>query len=169
MVYIILGHGFEETEALVPCDILRRGGVSVMLAGIGGEFVTGGHGITVKCDCQVEEIGLDGAEMIVFPGGSVGVESIGKSDRAMSIMKEAYEKGLFCAAICAAPTLLGKMGILNGKNAVCYPGLEDEMTGASPADCDCITDGKLITGRAAGASVSSAMHISMHMLPRCGM
>ena len=160
MVYIVLGHGFEEIEALAPCDILRRGGIDVMLAGIGGKTVKGGHGIEVTADCLVEDIDLDKADMIVFPGGSVGVESIADSAAAMTAMKNMYEKGKLVAAICAAPTLLAKLGILEGKKAVCYPGMEEEMAGAEVVqESGVVEDGNVITARAAGSSIDFGLAI----------
>ena len=154
MVYIVIGQGFEEIEALAPCDILRRGGVEVSLAAIGGKTVSGGQGISVEADCLVEDIDIDKAELIVFPGGSRGVVSIGSSDIAMKAMLDMYEAGKPVAAICAAPTLLGKLGILEGKEAVCYPGLEDQLTGAMPRpDESVVKSGTVVTGRAAGSAV----------------
>lgn len=159
MVYIILGEGFEEIEALAPCDILRRGGVRVSLAGIGSKTVVGGHGIKVEADCLVEEIDTKTAEMIVFPGGSVGVESIRKSSIALGKMLEMHKMGKETAAICAAPTILAKLGMLDGKKVVCYPGLEGQLDGAEYVDEPTMRDGKLTTGRAAGASIDFGLKL----------
>ncbi len=154
MVYIVIGQGFEEIEALTPCDILRRGGVNVSLAAIGGKTISGGQGIAVEADCLVEDIDVDKAELIVFPGGSRGVVSIGSSDIAMKAMLDMFKAGKPVAAICAAPTLLGKLGILEDKEAVCYPGLEDQLTGAiARPDESVVKSGTVITGRAAGSAV----------------
>ena len=125
MVYIILGNGFEEIEAIAPCDILRRGGVEVQFAGIGGKKIIGGHGITVEADVTVEE--MQDAEMVILPGGLGGVESIRGSETAMNAVKNAWESGKFVCAICAAPTILAQLGITDGKKATCYPGMENEM------------------------------------------
>lgn len=159
MVYIILGEGFEPVEALAPCDILRRGGVEVKLAGIGGLCITGGHGIRVCADCTVEEINEKDLEMIVLPGGLGGVQSILGCDRALQILQNAYHSDRLIAAICAAPTVLAKLGMTDGKNATCYPGCEDQMAGASTQAKPCVRDGRIITGQAAGASFAFGLEL----------
>ena len=153
MVYIILGNGFEEIEAVSPCDILRRGGVEVKFAGIGGTLIRGGNGITVQADCTVEEMDLDAMEMIVLPGGMGGVRSILGSETAMAAIKTAYEKDRYVTAICAAPTILAKLGITDGKHATVYPGMETDMGSAIMEDTDAVRDGKVLTGRAPGAAL----------------
>lgn len=153
MVYIILAHGFEEIEALAPYDILHRGGVQVYLASAEGEYVQGGHGVTVKCHARVSDIKMSETDMLVFPGGLAGVDSLEKSEKAMDLMLEAYESGKFAAAICAAPTLLANLKITDGKKAVCYPGMEDKMGAADIQDGEtAVRDGSVITGKAAAAS-----------------
>ena len=153
MVYILLGTGFEEIEAVSPCDILRRGGVEVQFAGIGGTLVTGGNGITVQADCAVEDMDLDAMEMVVLPGGMGGVRSMLASDAAMNAVKTAYAQGKFVTAICAAPTILAKLGITDGKHATVYPGMEEQMGSAMMEDVNAIRDGKVLTGRAPGAAL----------------
>lgn len=153
MVYIILGNGFEEVEAVAPCDILRRGGVDVKFAGIGGPLIKGSNGITVQADCTVEEMDLSAAELIVLPGGLGGVRSILGCETAMDAVKSAYESGKYVAAICAAPTILAKLHITDGKRATVYPGMEAEMGAALMEAVDAVRDGKVITGRASGASL----------------
>ena len=127
MVTIILGNGFEEIEAVAPCDILRRGGVEVQYAGIGGTLIKGGNGITVQADCTVEELDPDKVEMIVLPGGMGGVRSILGCEAAMDAVRSVYAQGKLVAAICAAPTILAKLHITDGKHATVYPGMESEM------------------------------------------
>ncbi len=153
MVYIILGKGFEEIEAVAPCDILRRGGLDVKFAGIGGLEITGGNGITVKADCTVEEMDLDAMELIMLPGGLGGVQSILSSAAAMDAVRYAYENGKFVTAICAAPSVLAKLGITDGKKATVYPGMEPHMGSAEMVDANAVRDGKVITGRAPGAAM----------------
>ena len=159
MVYIILGKGFEEIEALAPCDILRRGGVEVRLAGIGGKRITGGHGITVEADITVEEICRRGLEMIVLPGGLGGVQSIRDSEAALQAVQNAWQDGKFVAAICAAPTVLAELGITDGKTAVCYPGMEQEMGHANMTDLPAVRDGNLICGKAAGTALEFGLEL----------
>lgn len=153
MVYIILGTGFEEMEAICPCDMLRRGGVDVQFAGIGGKLITGGKGIAVQADCTVEEMDLQAMDMIVLPGGLGGVHSILGSETAMNAIRYAHENGKFVAAICAAPSILAKLGITDGKKAVVYPGMEDQMGCAIMQDADAVRDGKVLTGRGPGAAM----------------
>ena len=154
MVYIILGTGFEEIEAIAPCDILRRGGVEVRFAGIGGRDITGGNGITVRADCTVEEMDLENLELIMLPGGMGGVTTVRGSKASMDALRFAWENGKFVAAICAGPTVLADMGIPDGKNATCYPGLEGQMGSAHMVpDAAVVRDGMLITGTAAGCSI----------------
>ena len=153
MVYIILGTGFEEIEAVAPCDILRRGGVEVKFAGIGGTLIKGGNGITVQADCTVEEMDLENMELIMLPGGMGGVRSILGSEAAMNAVRYAYENGRLVSAICAAPTILAKLGITDGKHATVYPGMEDQMGSAMMEAVNAVRDGKVLTGRAPGAAL----------------
>lgn len=159
MVYILLGQGFEETEAIAPCDILRRGGVEVQLAGIGGTSVTGGHGITVAADLPVEEIQQENLEMIVLPGGLGGVASIRGCAAALDAVKTAWQTDKFVAAICAAPTVLAELGITEGRMATCYPGMEDRMGTARMTGRKAVRDGKLICGKAAGTAAEFGLEL----------
>ena len=152
MVYIILGEGFEETEAIVPCDLLRRAGVDARFAGIGGREITGGHGITVCADCAAEGTDLTKAEMLVLPGGLGGVASIQKSETVKKAVIRVYEDGGYAAAICAGPTVLAGLGITDGKRATCYPGCEAQMGSALICEENAVVDGRVITGRAPGAA-----------------
>lgn len=155
MVYILLGAGFEEAEALVTADVLRRGDLPVTLAGIGGMAVTGSHNITVQADLPVEEVSLKEGDMVVLPGGMGGVAAIEGSQAAMALVREA---ALDCwlAAICAAPTLLARAGLLfEGTRCVCYPGMERELSeaGAAPEmDRSVVVEGRLVTGRGPGSA-----------------
>lgn len=153
MVYILLAPGFEEAEALVPADLLRRANIETALVAVTGKPVPGSHGITVTADIALEDVDLSKADMVVLPGGGLGYKNLGREPQVERLVKEAAEKGLWVAAICAAPTLLGKWGLLTGKDAVCYPGMEEGLTGAQARmDQRFVTDGKIITGRAAGSA-----------------
>lgn len=152
MVYILLAPGFEEMEALAPADLLRRAGVETALAGLDSPSVTGSHGISVHTDLTAGQVTLSPEDMLVLPGGLVGVTNLGKSDTALTLIKTAHKIGCRLAAICAAPTLLGQLGILEGRKAVCYPGMEDRLTGAIAVDEDVVIDGPIITSRAAGTA-----------------
>lgn len=157
MVYILLGEGFEEAEALVAADVLRRADLPVTLTGIGGAYITGSHHITVRADRPVEQVVLKTGDMVVLPGGMGGVASMEGSAAAMALIRQAASGGdYWLAAICAAPTLLARAGLLpKGARCVCYPGMEGELSraGASPAmDKATVTKGRLITGRGPGAA-----------------
>ena len=153
MVYILLALGFEEAEALVPADLLRRAGIETALVSITGEPVPGSHGVTVTADTDLDGVDLSKADMVVLPGGGPGYKNLGKEPRVEELVRSAAEKDLWVAAICAAPTLLGKWGLLTGKDAVCYPGMEEGLTGAkAQMDRGFVVDGKIITGRAAGSA-----------------
>lgn len=157
MVYIILGKGFEEAEAVVPCDMLRRAGVDVRFAGIGGREIVGGHGITVSADCVAEETDLTAAEMIVLPGGMGGVKSILGSETVLHAVKTVYDNGGYAAAICAGPTVLAKLGITDGRKTTCYPGCETDMGGAKPCGEKAVVDGRVVTGKAPGTAFDFAL------------
>ncbi len=152
MVYMILGTGFEPMEAIAPCDILRRGGVEVQLAGIGGTLIEAGHGVRVQADCRVEDLKLASTDMVILPGGLGGVHSILACDTAMNFIRLAYADGKYIAAICAAPTILAQLHITDGRKATCYPGLEEKMGAAVMTACGAVQDGRVITGRAAGSA-----------------
>lgn len=156
MVYIILGRGFEESEAVVPCDMLRRAGVDVRFAGIGGREIVGGHGIPVCADCVAEETDLTEAEMIVLPGGLGGVQSILESKTVLNAVKAVYDNGGYAAAICAGPTVLAMLGITDGKRTTCYPGCEENMGGAKPCGDKAVIDDRVITGKAPGTAFDFA-------------
>ena len=160
MVYMLLGTGFEETEAIAPLDLLRRAGIAVQTVGVNGKHVTGGHGITVEADITLGEMDLTDMEMIILPGGLGGVASVRASAPAMAALKFAWENEKFVAAICAGPTVLADLGITSGKNATCYPGCETGMGDATVhADVPCIRDGKLITGASAGCAVEFGLSL----------
>jgi len=153
MIYIMLADGFEEAEALVPADLLRRAGKDVMLCSIADHMVTGSHNIRVEADGCINEASAENAELVMLPGGLKGTQNLGACEALHTLLTEVSEKGGLIAAICAAPSVLGGYGMLAGKKATCYPGFEDALTGA---DTGCgkgvVRDGNIITGKAAGAA-----------------
>ena len=154
MVYMLLGTGFEETEAIAPLDLLRRAKVQVLTVGVNGKTVYGSHGIGIEADITLDQLDLTNMEMIILPGGLGGVASVSASRESMDALKFAWDNGKFVAAICAGPTVLAKLGITNGRNATCYPGSEQDMGHAHMIpDAPCIRDGKLITGTSAGCAI----------------
>ena len=148
MVYMLLGTGFEETEAIAPLDLLRRAGVEVMTVGLNGLVIRGSHGICVEADTEIGDVDFKDLEMIILPGGLGGVASIRGCPAAMEVVRTAWENGKYTAAICAGPTVLADLGITDGKKATCYPGCEGQMVKEAA-----VTDGKLITGTSAGCAV----------------
>ena len=154
MVYMLLGTGFEETEAIAPLDLLRRAGVSVLTVGVNGKTVYGSHKIGIEADITIDEMDLTDLDMIILPGGLGGVASVRASREAMDALAFAWNNGKFEAAICAGPTVLADLGITDGKNTTCYPGCESGMGSANVlADAACVRDGNLITGTSAGCAI----------------
>lgn len=154
MVYMLLGTGFEETEAIAPLDLLRRAGVEILTVGINGKTVSGSHKIKVEADITIGEMDLTDVEMVIIPGGLGGVASLRASEAALDALKFAWENGKYVAAICAGPTVLADLGITDGLRATCYPGQEDHMGSAlMQENTAVVTDGRLITGTSAGCAI----------------
>ena len=154
MVYVLLGTGFEEVEAITPVDLMRRAGISVMTVGVTGKTVYGGHNIGIEADITLDEMDLTDLEMIVLPGGLGGVASARASEGALDALRFAWENGKFVAAICAGPTVLADLHITDGRNATCYPGCESGMGSAKMVSgTPCVRDGNLITGMSAGCAI----------------
>lgn len=160
MVYVLLGNGFEETEAIAPIDLLRRANIPTLTVGLEERLVRGGHNIAVEADITIGQMDLTDMDMIVLPGGLGGVASIRASKSAMDAVKFCWDNGKFVAAICAGPTILADMHITDNKNITCYPGCESDMgTANCIAGAACVRDGKLITGTSAGCAVSFGLKL----------
>ena len=153
MVYMLLGTGFEETEAIAPLDLLRRAGIQVQTVGLNGKVIYGSHGIGIEADIEIDQLRPEDLEMIILPGGLGGVASIRACSSAMDAVRYAYEHNKYTAAICAGPTVLADLGIPDGKNATCYPGCENQMGNANMVCSAAVIDGKLITGTSAGCAI----------------
>lgn len=154
MVYMLLGTGFEETEAIAPLDLLRRADVDVLTVGLNGKTVYGSHRIGIEADIEIHEMDLTNLDMIILPGGLGGVASCRACPAAMDALKFAWDNGKFVAAICAGPTVLADLGITDHKKATCYPGCEDGMGNACMQEnAAAVRDGKLITGTSAGCAI----------------
>jgi len=161
MVYVFLTEGFEEIEAVAPVDILRRAGLSVMTVGVGGMSVTGSHGITVSCDIGENDISLDeNLQAVILPGGMPGTSNLERSANLQSAIDYAHSHGKLICAICAAPLILGRRGLLSGKRACCYPGYEQELSGAEIVTAPVCVDGQFITSRGAGTAIAFALKIA---------
>ncbi len=161
MVYLFLAEGFEEIEALTPVDLLRRASIPVTTVGIGGKVICGAHGIPVEADITDSEFSKCPAdlEMIVLPGGMPGAKNLDASPVVEAALSFAAEKGRYIAAICAAPMIPGKRGLLQDRHAVCYPGFEEDLHGATVEQKGVVRDGAIITGKAAGYAGEFALKL----------
>jgi 4-methyl-5(b-hydroxyethyl)-thiazole monophosphate biosynthesis len=158
MIYVFLAEGFEEIEALTPVDLLRRAGKKVITVGVGDSVIMGSHGIPVVPDTIAQEAPLtDELEMIILPGGMPGTLNLEKSPYVQAAIDFCMEKNITIGAICAAPSILGHKGLLNGKTAVCYEGFEAQLEGAEISTGSVAVDGNIVTARGAGVAVQFAL------------
>ena len=153
MVYILLGNGFETVEALAPADVMRRAGIEVALVGVNGKEVVSGQNVTIQADLTLDQVNFEDLELLMLPGGLGGVDVISKSIPAVALIQRSANQGRWVAAICAAPTVLAHLGLLDRRNATVYPGMEEEMFSAIVKRGEkVVKDGRIITGQAAGSS-----------------
>ncbi len=154
MVYMLLGTGFEETEAIAPLDLLRRAGVQVLTVGMNGKTIVGSHNIGITADISLGEMDLTDLDMIILPGGMGGVTSVRGSREALEALRFAWDNGKFVAAICAGPTVLADLHITDGLDATCYPGCEENMGSANMIPhAAVVRHDRLITGTSAGCAI----------------
>lgn len=154
MICILLADGFEEIEALTPLDMLRRAGLNVKTVAIGSRIAVGAHGIAVVCDLLPEEVKLSEVSMTVLPGGMPGATNLDAAEFTDKIIAATLKNGGRLAAICAAPLILGRRGLLEGRRAVCYPGFENELRGATIACEGVVTDGNVTTAKGMGVALA---------------
>ena len=159
MIYMFLAEGFEEVEALAPLDLMRRAGCSVTTVGVGGSRVTGAHGISVKADITEDDYNDPAPQLIFLPGGMPGTLNLAKSPVVCGAVRTAAANGAYLAAICAAPSILGDMGLLCGKEAICYPGFEDRLAGATISQRRVVRDGTILTAAGMGVAVEFGLAI----------
>ncbi len=153
MIYVFLADGFEEVEALAPLDILRRASVAVQLVSITDDpIVEGAHGVQMVTDSLIADIDLGSADMLVLPGGLPGATNLDQCEALQKALVRQHAEGKMIAAICAAPLVLGHLGLLRGVRATCYPGFEGEMEGAVYTASLVERDGQFITGKGPGAA-----------------
>lgn len=160
MIYVFLADGFEETEALAPVDILRRCDLEVCTVGVGGEYITGSHNITVKADITEKEVTTDSIDAVVLPGGMPGTLNLEASAVVKACVSYCAQNNLPICAICAAPSILGHMGLLKGRRATCFPGFESQLEGAQVSGELAVIDGNIITGKGAGAAIEFGLQIA---------
>lgn len=156
-VYQFMADGFEDIEALIPLDVMRRGGTDFVTVSINGSReVTSAHGVTIKTDMTFEEACFDDAGLLMLPGGMPGAENLNNHEGVRKAILAQAEKGKLVSAICAAPMVLGSLGLLKGKRATCYPGFETYLEGAEYTGELCTTDGNIITGEGPAAALPYA-------------
>lgn len=160
MIYVFLAEGFEEMEALAPVDILRRAGLEVNTVGVTGKVVSGSHKIPVTADITADDVDFSCMEAVVLPGGLPGTHNLDASDVVRKSVEYCFNNDKYIAAICAAPSVLGHMGILEGKKATCFPGFEKELSGAEYTSDSVTVDGKVITAKGAGVSIQFALKLT---------
>lgn len=155
MVYVFIANGAEEIEALTPVDFLRRSGIEVITVGVGGRTITGAHNIDIGCDIEENDIELDDIlEAVILPGGMPGTLNLENSAAVNRAVDYCVEKGKLICAICAAPSVLGHKGMLEGREACCFPGFESELRGAKISDRFVCRDGQYITAKGMGSALS---------------
>ena len=158
---MFLADGFEEVEALCPLDILRRAGLEVTTVGVGGkDMIAGAHGIMVQADIPDVMYRDSEPEMIILPGGMPGSTNLDESKTVDAALRVAAKKDAYLCAICAAPLVLGKRGYLEGKSAVCYPGFEEYLKGATVSETETVVrDSKIITAKGMGAAFEFGLEL----------
>lgn len=159
-VYAFMAPGLEEVECLAVVDVLIRGGVEVNLVSVTDSLeVTGSHQVTLKADCLLKDVDWENGDVFFLPGGLPGTTNLGACEPLCSRLVKAYEGGKRLAAICAGPSVLGGLGLLEGKKATCYPGFEDRLTGAEYTMQGVVTDGNVTTARGLGYALDLGLEL----------
>lgn len=157
---VLLADGFEEIEALTVVDLLRRARIYVDTVSVSDEYmVDGSHGINVQTEDLFDEVDFSEFDMIVLPGGMPGTSNLRSHQGVCRIVREFCEEGKYVGAICAAPSILGNMGLLKGKRAACYPTVEDQLQGAVLVTSPVVQDGNIITSRGMGTAVDFGLKL----------
>lgn len=159
MIYMFLAEGFEEVEALAPLDIIRRAGLEIKTVGVGSKTVIGSHGIPVTANITVDEFFDAAPDMVILPGGMPGTKNLDANETVHKAIADAVKNGAYLCAICAAPMILGKLGLLVGKKATCFPGFEEYLAGAIVTGQKVAVDGRIITAKGMGAAVEFGLAI----------
>lgn len=160
MVYLFLADGFETVEALAPVDILRRGKVDLLTVGVGNKTIRSSHGIDVIADITIDELVLDeSVDGIILPGGMPGTLNLENNTAVINAVKYCYENNILIGAICAAPSILGHLGILKGKKATAFPGFEKDLEGAVYNNGYVEHDGSIITARGMGVATEFGLEL----------
>lgn len=155
---IFLADGYEEIEALAVVDVFRRAGIEMDMVSISDELLTNGsHKIQVMADKLLKDVNFEEYDMLILPGGLRGMQNLEACASLMQQIDAFYENDKFIAAICASPSIFGRRGILNGKQATAYPGFEEELRGATVVDAGAVRNGHVITGRSMGSAIEFAL------------
>lgn len=158
--YLFFATGFEEVEALTVVDILRRGGVDCKTVSIMGDYdVTSSHNVTIRADLVFEHQDLSDGDMLIMPGGIPGTPNLKAHKGLEALIREYVKENKYLAAVCAAPTIYGEMGLLQGKNATCFPGMEDGLIGANKKTDKVVCDGQFITSRGMGTCIDFGLKL----------
>ena len=156
---VLLATGFEEIEAVTIIDVLRRAELDVVLVGVDGENVRGAHGLQVSTELSLAEAGKEDWSAIVLPGGLPGATNLRDNPEVIALIQSTSSGGGRLAAICAAPIVLGRAGVLQGRKATCYPGFEDGLDGAECSEESVIVDGNITTSRGPGTSLDFSLSL----------
>lgn len=159
MVYVFLADGFEIIEALAPVDVLRRAKVDTKTVGVTGKTVKSSCGVTVTADITIDEFDFYDVEAVVLPGGMPGTINLENNEKVQSAIDNAVYVNVPVCAICAAPSILGHKGLLDGKEAICFPGFEDALSGAKISENYVVSDGNFITAKGAGVCIDFGLEI----------
>ncbi len=160
MFYMFLADGFEETEALATLDVLRRADVDIKTVGVTGDIVMGSHNISVIADMPISDLDIADVSGVILPGGMPGTTNLQHNQKVLDCILDAYNRSKPVCAICAAPSVLGSLGILKGKNATCFPGFEDKLLGANVLPDGVVADGNIVTAKGAGVSLQFGLKIT---------
>lgn len=167
MVYCFFADGFEETEAIAPVDMLKRADVEVVTVGVGGEYIRGAHDISIKCDITVDAVTLDdNLDGIILPGGMPGTLNLDADENVQKCIDFCADNGKLISAICAAPMIIGKKNLLDGKEAICYPGFEEHLHGAVVSSKSVVIDGNFVTAKGAGVAVDFGLELVAYLKDR---
>ncbi|HIV86244.1 MAG TPA: DJ-1/PfpI family protein [Candidatus Monoglobus merdigallinarum] len=162
MLYMFLADGFEETEAIAPLDVIRRAAIDIKTVGIGSDMPCSTHGVYVKPDCL--DVDMSDISGIILPGGMPGTLNLQKSPVVSGAIEHCAKENKLIAAICAAPMILGELGLLDGRRATCFPGFEDSLGDAELSDLGVVRDGNFITAAGAGKALEFGAEIVDYIL-----
>ena len=163
MIYVFLANGFEECEAIAPIDVLKRAGFDVITVGVNGKTAVGAHNIPVICDITTNEVTFENLEAIILPGGMPGTLNLENDNTVQKAIDYANKKHLLIGAICAAPSILGHKGLLNGKKATCFPGFEKDLLGAIVTNASVVSDDNIITAKGAGVALDFGFELLAYL------